>query len=113
MADLVRVGNVVLNMDTVHKFLVLEGKVEVEYPGVSDGYLNLVTFTGDDAEALRRWLRNTALDLTSTDEQLSAFRAYRESGGPMLFSEWREIYSLHRQYIESDRLSPYEGELRL
>lgn len=67
----------------------------------------------EDAEAFIRWLETQALDLTSETEEAEQYRYYREAGGEMLFSEWLSVYKLHKQHIESGRISPYEGELLL
>lgn len=113
MADLVRIGNIVLNMDTVLKFSVNEGRIDVELPGTDGGYLNMLAFTGDNATALRRWLDQHSVNITGESDEARGFADYRINGGPLLFYAWQRIYRLHKQHIDSGRISPYEGELRL
>lgn len=79
----------------------------------SDTVPHAIRLRGEDAEAFIRWLKTHALDLTSNTEEAEGFRYYREAGGEMLFSEWLRVYKLHKQHIESGRISPYEGELLL
>jgi hypothetical protein len=38
---------------------------------------------------------------------------YVYMGGTMARGQWEHVRRLHMQYIESDRLSPYEAELML
>lgn len=68
---------------------------------------------GDDADAFVHWLNANATNLTPVTEEDMAFEEYRANGGAMARASWERVWSLHKQHVESGRISPYEGDLGL
>ena len=62
------------------------------------------------ADDIERWLDGMP---EPEDEQDRRYREYKSLGGPLTRTAWEQVWRLHMQHIESDRISPYEGELLL
>ena len=64
-------------------------------------------------ERLREAVEAEERKQAETSQEDEEYAHYVYMGGDMARGQWEHTRKLHLQYIESDRLSPYEEQLKL
>lgn len=91
---LVKLGNFYFNLDNVG---VIEDRMNVDPRNtiLIDG---VVDFDGAEADALRRYLQRTAVDLMGPEQTDREYLTYRERGGELAYATWDQKHGLLRSY---------------
>lgn len=101
---LVRLGGQYFNLDNASRIEDLleyapspSNRINIYYAGVSDedGWS---VVEGAEADALRRYLQRTAVDLMGPEQSDRDYLTYRERGGELAYATWDQKHGLLRSY---------------
>jgi hypothetical protein len=117
---IVKLGNFYFNLDNVG---VIEDRMNVDPRNtiLIDG---VVDFDGAEADALRRYLQRTAVDLMGPEQTDREYLTYRERGGELAYAAWQKEHERLRSYhsksetwwerpSNQDLVANLESELKL
>lgn len=118
---LVKIGSIYVNLDIVG---VIEDRMDYAEPRNEINIEDLWEFEGAEADALRRYLQRTAVDLMGPEQTDREYLTYRERGGALAYAAWEKEHERLRSYhskpetwwerpSNQDLVANLESELKL